>query len=367
MDQVIDRQRAGAAGVGGSLGVRDIYLRGAWYVAALSGEIADNLLRRVILDEPVLLFRDELTGEPAALRDICPHRFASLSLGKRVAGGVQCPYHGLVFSGSGQCVSNPHGTGRIPPAAKVQAFPVAERHGLIWLWAGDPGQANPDLIPDLGFMDAAAQRTRGGGRMVTRANYQIMTDNILDLSHADFLHPMLDSGGGTRREPPNVEELADGSITVSWSWGPMATLGFLAGLFDPGAEVYTGMRVLWRAPGVMHHSIMAAARHEDLDRSVRTEAMHIMTPETRYTTHYFWGGVRNFDVDNDAFTAAFAVGVEQAFGQEDKPMIEAAQMNMGAETDIFALRPLGLTGDAGGVRARRKLQDLIAKEQGVGC
>jgi vanillate O-demethylase monooxygenase subunit len=340
----------------------EAYLRNAWYVAALDREVADTPVRHVILDEPVLLFRDAQTGDAAALRDVCPHRFASLSLGKRTSEGVQCPYHGLVFAGSGQCVVNPHGDGRIPPNAKVRAYPVVERYGLIWIWPGDPALADPSRIPDLSYLEQADQRTRGAGHTTTQANYQMMTDNILDLSHADFLHPLLDSGGGTRRKPPSVEELEDGSIVVGWSWGPMATLGFLAHLFEPGAEVYTAMTMRWYPPGIMHHRIMASTRPDDLDQSVRSEAMHIMTPETAYKTHYFWGGVRNFNVEDLALSAGFNEAVRQAFTTEDKPMIEAAQMNAGAETDIFVLGALGLLGDAGGVRARRKLKRLIDDE-----
>lgn len=341
----------------------DTYLTNTWYVAALAGEVTDNLLRRLILDEPVLLFRNDSNGEIAALRDMCPHRFSPLSLGKRVAGGVQCPYHGLVFAPSGKCILNPHGDGRVLPSAKVQAYPAVERYGLIWIWPGDPSKADFSLVPDFSFLDTGNQRTRDGGHMATNANYQLLTDNILDLSHADFLHPLLDSSGGTRREAPKVEELADGSIDVSWTWGATDTLGFLASLFEPDAKVYTRIAVRWYPPGIMHQRISSAVHLDDLNHSVRSEAMHMMTPETSLRTHYIWGGLRNFNVDDDAFTAAFAEAVGKAFSQEDKPMIEASQANMGDETNIFALRPLGLIGDAGGVRAREKLRKLIAAEQ----
>lgn len=342
----------------------EIYLRDVWYVAALSAEVGEDLLRRQILDEPVLLFRGE--GVVAALRDMCPHRFAPLSLGKRKHGGVECPYHGLVFAASGKCILNPHGDGRILPSAKVATYPVVERHGLIWIWMGDRALADPARIPDLGFLDSADQRTRTDSHQVTKANYQLMTDNILDLSHADFLHPLLDSGGGTRQGAPEIGELSDGTMTVTWTWGPAPPLPFLTYLFEPGAEKHSRIAVRWHAPATMHLGVHCADTREGLDDGetcIITPSVHAMTPETAYSTHYFFAGVRNFDLENEECTRMLAEGTRIAFTEQDKPMIEAVQANMREETDIFAMKPLGLIGDAGGVRVREKLRRLIDAER----
>lgn len=339
------------------------YLRNVWYVAALGTELGDELMRRVILDDPILLFRDSDTGEPAALLDRCPHRFAPLSMGQRTQGGVQCGYHGLVFASSGQCILNPHGNGRILPSAKVRSFPVVERYGLIWIWMGELALADDALVPDFGYLETADQRTRGAGYLPTAANYQLLTDNILDLSHADFLHPMLDSAGGVRLNAPQVEERGRGVIDVGWSWGPAPTMGVFSHLFEPDDQVFTSLSVRWYAPGVMHLRLATAPTRGGLANGMAAEAMHLLTPETAMRTHYFYGGVRNYDLENHAYTLAFAEGVKHAFGNEDKPMIEAIQANIGMETDIFALRPLGLVGDAGGVRIREALKKLIVAEK----
>lgn len=342
----------------------EIYLRDVWYVAALGEEVGEGLLRRQILDEPVLLFRGE--GAVAALRDVCPHRFAPLSLGKRKNGGVECPYHGLVFAVSGKCILNPHGDGRILPSAKVATYPVVERHGLIWIWMGERALADPARIPDLGFLDSADQRTRTNSYQVTKANYQLLTDNILDLSHADFLHPLLDSGGGTRQGAPEVRELSDGTMTVTWTWGPTPPLPFLTYLFEPGAKKHSRIAVRWHAPATMHLRVDCADTPEALDHGetcIITPSVHAMTPETAYSTHYFFAGVRNFDLENEECTRMLAEGTRIAFTEQDKPMIEAVQANMREKTDIFAMKPLGLIGDAGGVRVREKLRRLIEAER----
>ena len=68
------------------------YVLNAWYVAALAEEVADGLMSRTILDNPTLLYREK-DGNCVALLDLCPHRFAPLSMGMIKDGNVQCPYH----------------------------------------------------------------------------------------------------------------------------------------------------------------------------------------------------------------------------------------------------------------------------------
>ncbi|MGN6357429.1 MAG: Rieske 2Fe-2S domain-containing protein [Novosphingobium sp.] len=343
----------------------EIYLRDAWYAASLGRDLGENLMRRVILDTPVLLFRDE-DGRAAALHDVCPHRFAPLSMGKRRHGAVECPYHGLVFAASGACILNPHGDGRILSSARVPSYPVVERHRLIWIWLGDPALADPSRIPDFTFLDTGDPRTLTINYQITNANYQLLTDNILDLSHADFLHPLLDSGGGTRQQGPQVSDTGETSLLISWTWGPAPPLPFMTYLFEPGATKHSRISVRWHAPAAMHLSVDCSDTCEGLERGedrIVTPSVHIMTPETAYTTHYFFLGVRSFDVENEECTRMMDEGTRHAFSQEDKPMIEAVQRNMGQRTDIFAMRPLGLIGDLGGVRAREKLRKLIQAER----
>ncbi len=122
-------------------------VRNAWYVAAWSTEVDDQLRRFVILGDAVLLFR-RTDGRVAALEDLCPHRLLPLSKGKRIGDTVQCGYHGLTFDGDGKCVRVP-GQDRIPPSAYVDAYPVEERNGIIWIWMGQKDRANRDDIFSL--------------------------------------------------------------------------------------------------------------------------------------------------------------------------------------------------------------------------
>ena len=103
-----------------------MYLRNCRYVAAWDDEVGGEApFRRMILGEPVVLFRDS-DGRAAALEDRCRHRHLPLSLGRVVGDTVQCGYHGLQFDIAGDCVGIP-GQSAIPPGASVTSYPVVER------------------------------------------------------------------------------------------------------------------------------------------------------------------------------------------------------------------------------------------------
>ncbi|MBT8446222.1 MAG: Rieske 2Fe-2S domain-containing protein, partial [Gammaproteobacteria bacterium] len=128
------------------------YLLNCWYAAAWGDELAAGPVARKLLDRPVALFRDA-AGAAHAIGGRCPHRFAPLGEGIVTEDGtLQCPYHGLRFDGSGRCVHNPHQPEHVPDVA-VPTWPVVERHGLVWIWFGDPARAEPEQVPDFGFMD----------------------------------------------------------------------------------------------------------------------------------------------------------------------------------------------------------------------
>ena len=75
-------------------------------------------------------------GEVAALEDRCAHRFAPLSMGEVIGGNrIQCPYHGLEYDKTGECVHNPHGNKNIPSRAQSKATPWSrstKRSGSGW-------------------------------------------------------------------------------------------------------------------------------------------------------------------------------------------------------------------------------------------
>ncbi len=162
-----------------------MFVRNAWYVAAFAHECNDRPLARTLLGEPVVMFRTP-AGECVALQDRCCHRFAPLSLGDVEADGIRCRYHGMKFSPQGNCIEIP-GQDKIPPKMCVRSFPLIERHGLVWIWPGDPQLADPQRIVDVHWNDDPAWPT-ARGYIHYQANYQLIADNLLDFSHLTYVH-----------------------------------------------------------------------------------------------------------------------------------------------------------------------------------
>jgi phenylpropionate dioxygenase-like ring-hydroxylating dioxygenase large terminal subunit len=342
------------------------HVRNAWYAAGFADEFAaGTVVARTLLGEPLALFRTD-TGGIAALADRCPHRFAPLSAGKVCDGGraIECPYHGLRFGADGACVHNPHGDGRIPKAAAVPARVLCERDGIVWLWAGDPAAADEALIPDVSHITAAPDDATARGYIPSACDSQLLIDNILDLTHADYVHAGFLGSGALTRARPEVSDLGARAVRITWlSSGDRAPAAFDMHLREQGQPTDQWTEVTWTAPGCMQLNVGATLQGEPRERGVDTMNLHLTTPETATTCHYWYWTTRNFAIDPHANEEIHRF-VRHAFEQQDKPMLEAQQRRIGT-AEFWSLRPVLLSGDAGAVRVRRKLQQLMAQEQGA--
>lgn len=342
------------------------YLRNVWYVAAWDTEVpAGRPFGRMLLGEPVVFFRDA-SGAVHALADQCPHRFAPLSKGRVNDDGLQCGYHGLRFGGGGACIHNPQGDGKIPRAAKVRSYPVVERYSLIWIWMGDPMRANADSIPELQSMDPAS-RWVGKEYLLARADYQLETDNILDLSHIEFLHP--GTLGSEAVKDAEVEVIVEDrtvySRRLTRNERLTSSLEARYGI-PPGQIVDRWLDTRWSAPAVMELKVGIAPAGADDPRKAGRQApfIHAFTPETEKTAHYWFGTSYSKRMGEEGRRRAEsdAKYYREPFEQEDLPMLEAQQRAMGERT-FWQMKPLVLAGDLAGIRVRRLLEGLIQAEE----
>lgn len=338
------------------------YLRNAWYAAGSTTEIGRKPLRRVLLGEPVVLFRKE-DGAPVALADRCPHRFAPLSRGKLVGDELQCGYHGLRFDTAGTCVHNPHG-GSIPRLARVRAYPLLERHGFVWIWMGEAAP-EPELLPDLAPFGRLEGHATVDGYLRIAANYQLITDNLLDLSHVEFLHPAF--AVEDVLETARTELVRDGRTIHSNRWKPACKVSRFLRMFwqstSERGDARANMR--WDPPAIMYLDVGVTEVGAAIADGVTTPFLHLLTPETAASTHYFWAMIRDRQIDDTEVDERIKRIVTQAFAEEDEPMIEAQQREIGADVDLMDLGPVLLQPDAAAVNARRTLARLIVEERAV--
>lgn len=329
------------------------YVRNLWYMAGWAEEVPEGgFLARTLLDRPWLILRTG-NGKHAILTDRCPHRFAPLSRGRREGDNMFCGYHGLGFNTAGQCIHNPFGE-KIPPTARVATMPIVEKDSILWFWPGNPEQANVAKIPDFAFLEGPAQHQRA--HLTMQANYELVTDNLMDLSHAEFLHRETFGVNGSlfggRHEVKNDHT---GAIWNNWDMDGSVPPDWAKSLVDPGARVDQWLHMRWHAPASMALFIgMARAgtnRHDLVVPPMLNP--HIITPETARSSHYFYTS----EPGEEAAELARRVFVE-----EDEPMIEAVQQSLG-DADFWAAGPISLASDAGALRARRQLVTLRQAER----
>jgi vanillate O-demethylase monooxygenase subunit len=161
-------------------------LKDAWYLAGwLSDFPAGQLTALVILGEPVVVYRGA-DGAPHALEDRCPHRHAPLSKGRLEGDHVRCMYHGVKFAPDGRCSEAP-GQDSIPKSVFVKRYPTVEKHGGVWVWMGKAEAADPTLVPNFVGPDDADFAVQTG-RLDIEADAQLLIDNLLDVSHAPYVH-----------------------------------------------------------------------------------------------------------------------------------------------------------------------------------
>ena len=335
----------------------------AWYAAAYDVEVGRTLLSRTVCNQKLVLYR-QLDGTPAALEDACWHRLLPLSLGRLEGDEVVCGYHGLVYNPQGQCTHMPSQE-TINPSACVRAYPVAERHRFVWIWPGDPLQADPALIPDLHWNHDPAWAA--DGKLITVAcDYRLVLDNLMDLTHETFVHGS-SIGNRAVAEAPFVTTHGDRFATVTRWMHDIEPPPFWAGQLYQ-ARGYRGKVDRWQiirfeAPCTITIDVGVApagsgAPQGDRSQGVNGQVLNTITPETDTTCHYFWAFARNYCLGEQRLTHQLREGVASIF-REDEAVLEAQQQAMAARPGH---RFYNLNIDAGAMWARKLIDRMVAAE-----
>jgi phenylpropionate dioxygenase-like ring-hydroxylating dioxygenase large terminal subunit len=327
-------------------------IRAQWYVAAFSDELRAAPLGRKICGEPIVLFRRS-DGTVAALDDRCSHRRYPLSQGKIVGDVLQCGYHGARFDGAGTCLAIP-GQDNVPSSFHLRAYPVQERDGVIFLWMGDAAKADAALLPDW-RINAAPDWAAVRGLHHFPANYQLVLDNLLDLTHVQFVHKNL-GGAGVTENP--LEFSVEGDVVGTFRMMRNVELPGIFKALGKSGQFDRWQKQIVRAPSYVYFEAGAEPAGSN---NPPTAPHHVViqgiTPETETTTHYFWMAARHFAIDDAAITEKFRAITVDAF-DEDVAVLAAQQASIGDDT-----RPLNAFAcDAAGLAVRRILARKVAEE-----
>jgi vanillate O-demethylase monooxygenase subunit len=338
----------------------------AWYAAAWGHEIEHALAPRTLCGKDVVLYRRS-DGAVAALEDACWHRLLPLSLGRLDGDQVVCGYHGLVFDAGGRCTHMP-AQETINPSACVRAYPVVERHRLVWLWMGDPALADPAKIPDFHWNDGTDWVGEGGTFYSLQCDYRLVTDNLMDLTHETYVHAGSIGDDAITRTPFEVTH-TDRTVTVERWMENIEPPPFWARQLGRPGHVDRWQVILFQAPSTVVGDVGVAltgtgARGGDRSQGVNGCFLAAITPETATSCHYFWNFVRNYRTDDEALTRqlnlAHVNGGRGVYDQ-DHAVLEAQQK-------AIARNPrqpfYNLNIDAGALWARRLIDRMLAAENG---
>lgn len=337
-----------------------MFLKNAWYVAAWADEITRDLQQIVVLGEKICVFRTE-TGEFVGLEDACPHRKLPLSKGRIKGDTVECGYHGLTFDCAGQCVWAP-GTGRIPSNAKVHAYPLHEKYGLVWIWMGNPALAEADEIFNIENFDNPAWGLNSGDAMELECNYLLMCDNLLDPTHVAWVHEGSFGQSATKDTPLRVTKTNDGVIVHRWMMDvePAPFYQKVVG-FDGNADRLQHYEVRYPSHALIR-AIFTPAGTGGPDGTLHDDAFimdsyNFMTPTTAGKTRYYWFQLRNIRPDDAELSKMMSEDVQKAF-EEDRAVLNEVEIGLREKTSPH----IDLSIDGGPLRFRRQLEAMIAEE-----
>ncbi len=277
-------------------------------------------------------------------------------------------YHGLKFASSGKCIEIP-GQAKIPPQACVRSYPIVDKYSVAWIWMGDPAIADTSLIPDfVGIEDP--RWVMKPGRMDYKANYVLIHDNLLDLSHLAFVHRKSFGAafqGGNNSDwaetRPRITRIERGVRVQRWQINNPAP-PFLSGIKEK-TDMWNTYDFL--VPGVflllaeLHKPGSAVAFNEG-PPPADAEPLHAqftcqaVTPLTDASTCYFFAyGPR---AKEGALADAFYELGMAAFS-EDRVVVEAQQKSINLSPGA---KMLTTSFDSGVSQFRRLMDELMRAE-----
>lgn len=340
-----------------------MFVRNCWYVIAWEHEVpADGFFARVVLEEPIVVFRTA-AGHWVALEDRCCHRSAPLSKGRREGDCLRCGYHGLKFDATGQCIEIP-GQERIPRDMRVRSYPVVLHNKWVFVWMGDPALADRGMLPDNFSNDHPDWRYLPG-YLHYDTDYLLICDNLLDFSHLSYVHEKTLGGSvAIAQSQAQIEPVtAPGQrgLTVTRRVPDVPPPPYYSKLRTFAGHVDRWFIYDFLLPGTLlmrSGGRPVGARPDDMSNAVQLHSCQTLTPETATTTHYFFQQAHSAELDDPVFTQAIYDNLILAFN-EDRDMITAQAGNLRRTPHA---RQVAIAADAALMQFRRLLERAVIAE-----
>src|SRR5215469_12408001 len=323
------------------------FVRNRWYAAMLSRDVSRTPKQAWVLDLPIVLFR-KVSNEVVALRDVCPHRHAPLSLGTVVGDEIQCRYHGFQFDSSGRCTRIPSEK-VIPSAIQAERIVVREALGFVWVWAGEPAKADPSLLISFPWLEKPGFVSYHVATMV-EAPLQPIIDNLMDLTHVHFVHSILGATNLVHEsEPMQAWEARDHVLyRRALKQRKVGSMEYteIGGEFIPPSIVIT-------------NSIPKCEGSDEIQPGPMAQALHCLTPRNAESTTYL--ALRCWNVLTQPHEIAAIQHQTNVTLAEDKAIIEAQYRNRSAASSDEKL----IKSDRAAIMARRVYERILRADDAL--
>ena len=247
---------------------------------------------------------------------------------------------------------------------KVKTYPVEEKYGFIWIWMGEK-EPNYDALHNYEPLVSGHENSVGYTYMNMPVNYELIIDNVMDLSHIDYLHgEIITTRGQLSPVTPKIQQ-GPQSINARWEWcqqpAMMIFANFLPRPEDSAAHYFD---ITWRPPANVQLTVGAVQDGKSFDEAINQYDLHTVTPETETRTHYFFATRRNHIEEDAEYNEMKIKGMHDAFWDEDEPVVRAVQEEMGTK-DFWSLDPVLMSNDIASVKVRRLLQKIMKEEEAM--
>lgn len=325
-------------------------LKNFWYACELSSRVSQGPCGVRLWGRDLVLFRDQ-DGTAHALDGRCPHRGAALADGRVDRDAIRCPYHGWLYGPDGTCLEIPSQARDlpIPPRARIDAWPVEERYGWVWVFAGDCAPDSRPPLPEFPEAEDPAWRCIHG-EFLWQAHAGRVIENALDIAHAAYVHV------GTFGNPDHPE-VAPLDLHEE-PWGASVTTSVVA-------RRRGGLtRLFGRAPNRVHFTLgfhMPATTRLEINLE-RFRAVLVMAnlPVDATTTRTLYIQARN------AMTGTWADSnarrrVHRIF-EEDRTVVEAVRPR---RMPITLSNEVSVRADRLGIAYRKRVHSQLEKGGGL--
>lgn len=208
----------------------------------------------------------------------------------------------------------------------VKAYPVIERGGTVWLWTGEPELVDSALLPDLGALGLGPP---GWGvehhpRSLLKGRHTLLIDNLLDLSHASFLHEHSIPKAEAVARVPHELIATEQSINLRRLGRGMPSNPFFKLLFpEHDGAVDQSFHAEYRCPALIR---TGGTLHDTTTQQPlgTLNFIHATPPQTPTSVHCFVMTARNFRRGDPAI-AALNLKMGVAIQPQDALAIEAIE------------------------------------------